>query len=136
MWEQIHDEHLASNRVMCVLYKKTENDDTFLLFEVNRAGQFVDYFISAQDAVAGENRVTSVCYGWDVLMVEQRGSVRDAFLSSVTENRLADEGCAHGAYTCVQVFHAAQVILGNEECERCEVCEWAETLSTPDAYLP
>lgn len=136
MWEQIHDEHLTPNRVMSVLYRKTENDDTFVLFEVNRAGQFVDYFISAQDAVVEGNRVTSICYGWDVLMVEAGGGVRDAFLSSVTENRLADEGCAHGAYTCVQIFHAAQVLLGNEECEGCEVCEWSETIHVPDAYLP
>lgn len=136
MWEQIHDEHLTPNRVMSVLYRKTENDDTFVLFEVNRAGQFVDYFISAQDAVVEGNRVTSICYGWDVLMVEARGGVRDAFLSSVTENRLTDEGCAHGPYTCVQIYHAAQVLLGNEECEGCEVCEWSETIHVPDAYLP
>jgi hypothetical protein len=28
------------------------------------------------------------------------------------------------------------VLLGNEECEGCEVCEWSETIHVPDAYLP
>jgi hypothetical protein len=99
-------------------------------------GLYISYYGGARDAITAENRLTQVCYGWDVLMSEADDKVRDAFFWSALEGRLGDDGCAHSPYTCDQVHHAAQVLLNNEECEGCEVCEWSETIHIPDAYLP
>ena len=136
MWQVIHTEELRADRTLTVFYRESENYDRSILFETNVDGLYISYYGGARDAITAENRITQVCYGWDVLMSEADDKVRDAFFWSALEGRLGDDGCAHSPYTCDQVYHAAQVLLGNEECEGCEVCEWSENLSVPDAYLP
>jgi hypothetical protein len=136
MWEIIHTEDWRADRTMSIFHRESENGDHFVLFEVNVDGLYISYYNDAIDAVRNENRLTQVCYGWDVLMAENDQKIRDAFFAAAANGWMGDDGCAHGPYTCDQVHHAAQVLLGNEECEGCEVCEWSENLSVPDAYLP
>ena len=136
MWETIHTEEMRADRTLTIFYRESENNDKSILFETNVQGLYISYYGGALDAINAVNRLTQVCYGWDVLMSEADSKVRDAFFWSTLEGRLGDDGCAHGPYACDQVFHAAQVLLGNEECEGCEVCEWSETIHVPDAYLP
>ena len=140
MWQVIHTEELRATRTLTIFYRESENYDRSILFETNVDGLYISYYGTARDAITAENRITQVCYGWDVLMSEaddfEHQNLRDAFFWSILENRLGDDGCAHSPYTCDQVHHAAQVLLNNEECEGCEVCEWSETIHIPDAYLP
>lgn len=137
MWQIIHTEELRADRTLSIFYRQSENGDDFVLFETNVEGLYISYYGDARDAITAENRLTQVCYGWDVLMAEQSDSkVRDALFAATLNNSLGDNGCAHNPYTCDQVHHAAQVLLGNEDCDGCEVCEWAATpLSVPDAYI-
>lgn len=136
MWQIIHTEELRADRTLSIFHKDSGYGDHNTLFETNVEGLYISYYGGARDAITAENRLTQVCYGWDVLMSEADERVREAFFSSALEGRLEDNGCAHNPYTCDQVHHAAQVLLGNEECEGCEVCEWSETIHVPDAYLP
>lgn len=137
MWQIIHTEELRADRTLSIFYRQSENGDDFVLFETNVDGLYISYYGDARDAITAENRLTQVCYGWDVLMAEQSDSkVRDALFAAALNNSLGDDGCAHDPYTCDQVHHAAQVLLGNEDCDGCEVCEWAETpLTVPNAYI-
>ena len=136
MWQIVHTEELRADRTLTIFHKDSGYGDHNTLFETNVEGLYISYYGTARDAITAENRITQVCYGWDVLMSEADDKVRDAFFWSALEGRLGDDGCAHGPYTCDQVHHAAQVLLGNDECEGCEVCEWSETIHVPDAYLP
>ena len=136
MWQIVHTEELRADRTLTIFHKDSGYGDHNTLFETNVEGLYISYYGTARDAITAENRITQVCYGWDVLMSEADDRVRDAFFWSALEGRLGDDGCAHGPYTCDQVHHAAQVLLGNDECEGCEVCEWSETIHIPDAYLP
>jgi len=136
MWQIVHTEELLADRTLTIFHKDSGYGDHKTLFETNVQGLYISYYGGALDALNAENRLTQICYGWDVLMSEADDRVRDAFFWSALEDRLGDNGCAHSPYTCDQVHHAAQVLLGNEECEGCEVCEWSETISVPDAYLP
>lgn len=137
MWEVIHTEELRADRTLTIYFQKAEDlSSDSALFETNVQGLYISYYGGVLDALNAVNRLTQICYGWDVLMSEADGTARDAFFWSILAGRLQDDGCAHGPYTCDQVHHAAQVLLGNEECEGCEVCEWSETISVPDAYLP
>lgn len=137
MWQIIHTEELRADRTLSIFYRQSENGDDFVLFETNVEGLYISYYGDARDAITAENRLTQVCYGWDVLMAEQSDSkVRDALFAAALNNSLRDNGCAHDPYTCDQVHHAAQVLLDNEECDGCEVCEWAATpLTMPNAYI-
>ena len=137
MWQIIHTEELRADRTLSIFHRQSENGDDFVLFETNVEGLYISYYGDARDAITAENRLTQVCYGWDVLMAEQSDSkVRDALFAAALNNSLGDNGCAHNPYTCDQVHHAAQVLLDNEECDGCEVCEWAATpLTVPDAYI-
>ena len=136
MWQIVHTEELRADRTLTIFHKDSGYGDHNTLFETNVEGLYISYYGTARDAITAENRITQVCYGWDVLMSEADDRVRDAFFWSALEGRLGDNGCAHSPYTCDQVHHAAQVLLGNDECEGCEVCEWSETIHVPDAYLP
>lgn len=136
MWQIVHTEELRADRTLTIFHKDSGYGDHNTLFETNVEGLYISYYGTARDAITAENRITQVCYGWDVLMSEADDRVRDAFFWSALEGRLGDDGCAHSPYTCDQVHHAAQVLLGNDECEGCEVCEWSETIHVPDAYLP
>ena len=136
MWQIVHTEELRADRTLTIFHKDSGYGDHNTLFETNVEGLYISYYGTARDAITAENRITQVCYGWDVLMSEADDKVRDAFFWSALEGRLGDDGCAHSPYTCDQVHHAAQVLLGNDECEGCEVCEWSETIHIPDAYLP
>jgi hypothetical protein len=136
MWQIVHTEELRADRTLTIFHKDSGYGDHNTLFETNVDGLYISYYGTARDAITAENRITQVCYGWDVLMSEADDRVREAFFSSVLDGRLGDDGCAHSPYTCDQVHHAAQVLLGNDECEGCEVCEWSETIHVPDAYLP
>jgi hypothetical protein len=136
MWQIVHTEELRADRTLTIFHKDSGYGDHNTLFETNVEGLYISYYGGVLDAINAVNRLTQICYGWDVLMSEADEKVREAFFASVLENRLEDDGCAHFPYTCDQVHHAAQVLLGNDECEGCEVCEWSETIHVPDAYLP
>lgn len=121
MWELIHDESLTADQTLSVWYKETENLDKSILFEVNRQGLTVGYYHTAMDAMYDRFPAASICYGWDVIQVE--GGEKDSFLNRVSDSDNINTAmtCDHD-FTCEEVFHAAQVILGNEECDGCEPC--------------
>ena len=121
MWELIHDESITSNENLSIWYRETENLDKFILFEMNKQGLTVAYYHNAFDAIDGRFAAAEICYGWDVLQVESRE--KDAFLTRVSmdDNIKSTISCDHD-FSCEEIFHAAQVVLGNEECEGCESC--------------
>jgi hypothetical protein len=121
MWEIIHDESITANENMTIWYKETENLDKSVLFEVNRQGLTIGYYHTAFDALDDRFPAAVICYGWDVIQVENRE--KDGFLDRVdnSDDITKAMGCDHD-FTCEEIFHAAQVILDNEECDGCEPC--------------
>jgi hypothetical protein len=82
------------------------------------------YYYTAADAMNNDNQAANICYGWDLLMSEGEDSVRGAWMNSVADNIGNDVmTCEHGAVDCERMFHAAQVILGNEDEDECDVCK-------------
>lgn len=126
MWELIHDESITANENLSIWYRESENLDKFVLFEMNKQGLTVAYYHNAFDAIDGRFPAAEICYGWDVLQVENRE--KDAFLTRISvEDEVYEKfgksivTCDHD-FTCDEILHAAQVVLGNEECDGCEPC--------------
>jgi hypothetical protein len=121
MWELIHDESITANENMSIWYKETENLDKSILFEVNKQGLSIGYYHTAFDAFDDRFPAAAICYGWDVIQVES--GEKDGFLSRVADSDDITHAitCDHD-FTCEEIFHAAAVLLDNEECEGCEPC--------------
>jgi len=120
-WNLVHDESLRADRVLTI-WRNESTDRT--LFEVNREGLYIMYYFTAADALLNENKVADICYGWDLAMSEGDDAVRGAWLNRVADNIGNDPmTCEHDHFTCNEMFHAAQVLLGNEDEDNCAVCE-------------
>jgi hypothetical protein len=121
MWEIIHEESITATENLSIWYKETENLDKSILFEVNRRGLTVTYYHTAFDALDDRFPAAAICYGWDVIQMESRE--KNGFLNRVGDSDDIANAitCSHD-FACEEIFHAAQVILGNEECEGCEPC--------------
>ena len=122
-WEVVHDEHIKSNITLRILVRR--GDDNRVLFERDDAGLGVSCYFNATDAIRGEFRISEICYGWDVIMSEDKDQVRSQWLDRVSEHMGSAKPltCAHDGYTCEQMFHTAQVILGNEDEDNCGTCQ-------------
>lgn len=119
-WDLIHDESLRADRTLTI-WRNNANDRT--LFEVNREALYISYYFTAADAMLNENKAADICYGWDFLMSEGDDAIRAAWLNRVASNVGGDPlTCEHDKWSCDQMFHAAQVILGNEDEDNCAVC--------------
>ena len=105
MWELIHDESITAS----------EN------IERNSQGLEIAYYHTAFDAFDDRFAAAAICYGWDVIQVES--GEKDGFLSRVADSDDITHAitCDHD-FTCEEIFHAAQVVLDNEECDGCEPC--------------
>jgi hypothetical protein len=120
-WNLIHDESLRADRTLTI-WRSESSDRT--LFEVNREGLYISYYFTAADALNNDNKAADICYGWDLVMSEGSDAVRGAWMNSVADNIGNDAmTCEHIRFTCDEMFHAAQVILGNDDEDNCAVCE-------------
>jgi len=120
-WNLVHDESLRADRTLTI-WRNEGRDRT--LFEVNREGLYISYYFTAADALSNDNKTADICYGWDLVMSEGDDAVRGAWMNRVSDNIGADTlSCEHTGFTCDEMFHAAQVILGNEDEDNCAVCE-------------
>lgn len=124
-WNLVHDEALRADRTLTI-WRNDSTDRT--LFEVNREGLYIMYYYTAADAMSNDNQAANICYGWDLLMSEGEDSVRGAWMNKVADNIGNDVmTCEHGEESCERMFHAAQVLLGNEDEDGCDVCKaWGE----------
>lgn len=130
-WSMIHDESIAASRSLRVLARVGSDKgyiDTPVLFERDDDGLYITYYFTAQDALVRENRIADICYGWDVLMAEGDDQTRldwyDLLVKHVSGEPIS---CLHKGYTCEQMFHAAAVLLGNEDEDNCVACAaWGE----------
>jgi hypothetical protein len=120
-WNLVHDESLRADRTLTI-WRNEGRDRT--LFEVNREGLYISYYFTAADALNNDNKTADICYGWDLVMSEGDDAVRGAWMNRVSDNIGADTlSCEHTGFTCDEMFHAAQVILGNDDEDNCAVCE-------------
>ena len=124
-WNLVHDESLRADRVLTI-WRNESTDRT--LFEVNREGLYIMYYFTAADAMNNDNQAANICYGWDLVMSEGDDAVRGAWMNRVANNIGNDVmTCEHGEESCERMFHAAQVLLGNEDEDGCDVCKaWGE----------
>ena len=131
-WSMIHDEDITASRSLRVLARLGDGKgyiDTPVLFERDDNGLDITYYFTAQDALARENKIGSICYGWDILMAEGDDAARLAWYDILVKRGHQAEtlSCLHTGYTCEQMFHAAAVLLGNEDEDNCAVCAvWCE----------
>lgn len=130
-WSMIHDESISASRSLRVLARVGDGKgyiDTPVLFERDDNGLDITYYFTAQDALARENKIGSICYGWDVLMAEGDDAARLAWYDLLVKHVSGEPlSCVHTGYTCEQMFHAAAVLLGNEDEDNCAVCAvWCE----------
>lgn len=120
-WNLVHDESLRADRTLTI-WRNEGRDRT--LFEVNREGLYISYYFTAADALNNDNKAADICYGWDLVMSEGDDAVRGAWMNRVSDNIGNDVmTCEHTGFTCDEMFHAAQVILGNDDEDNCAVCE-------------
>jgi hypothetical protein len=72
-WSMIHDESITASKSLRVLARLGDGKgyiNTPVLFERDDDGLYITYYFTAQDALARENKIADICYGWDVLMAE------------------------------------------------------------------
>lgn len=124
-WSTIHDESIAASKSLRVLARINDGYEMPVLFEREDEGLYMTYYFTAQDALDLSNRVADICYGWDIVMAEDKDEIRLAWLDRVSKNVGSKEvmSCEHDGYTCEQMFHTAQVILGNEDEDNCGTCQ-------------
>ena len=126
-WSTIHDEDISASRNLRVLARLGDASgfiNTPVLFERDDNGLDISYYYTAQDALERKNKIADICYGWDIIMSESEDAVRLAWLDLLVKRGHGAEplSCVHTGYTCEQMFHAAAVLLGNEDEDNCAVC--------------
>lgn len=125
-WSTIHDEDISASRNLRVLARLGDASgfvNTPVLFERDDEGLYISYYFTAQDALERKNKIGEICYGWDIIMSESEDAVRLAWLDLLVKHTGGDPlYCVHTGYTCNQMFHAAAVLLGNEDEDNCAVC--------------
>lgn len=126
-WSMIHDESITGNRNLRVLARVGDGKgyiDTPVLFERDDEGLYISYYFTAQDALERKNKIAEICYGWDVLMAEGDDAARLAWYDTLVKHVGGEQlSCTHTGFTCNEVFHAAAVLLGNEDEDNCAVCD-------------
>ena len=103
------------------------NADGYLVNEVNDQGLTYRYELVAF-SLDGRPKATA-CYGLANLYWEHHSIAAwlDLVLSVLRSQGNTDLCRTHSAvgFDCEQVYHAAQVVLGNEDCDGCEPCDSA-----------
>ena len=121
MWHIVHDESITANENLTIWMKDASGLDREILFERNSQGLEIAYYHTAFDGIYEKFPAAKICYGWDVIQMEN--NEKDAFLERVVDNQDIHRvlSCEHD-FTCEEIFHAAAVMLSNEECDGCEPC--------------
>lgn len=100
-----------------------------LIFVRNDQGLMYHVYSCMEDAVENNTdfALASVCYGWYNMKWERGGKkAHDDFLTacdrlSINFNHIPIR-CHENAGECEDAYHAAQVLLDNEECDGCDRC--------------
>jgi hypothetical protein len=135
-WLQVHQETpRADLNIEAWQHYEQKN----LLFVRDEAGLRVSVYSCAEDALDGKNdfALAEVCYGWYTLLWEQgKSEAHNDFLDDCDTRSAAGHGipfaCHDNPGECEDAFHAAQVILENEDCEGCDICT-EHRVSVPEA---
>jgi hypothetical protein len=125
-WLQVHQE---SPRAELNIEAWQQEEKKNLLFLRDEAGLRVSVYSCAEDALDGKNdfALAEVCYGWYSLLWEQgKREAHSDFLDDCdtrsAEGHNIPFACHDNPGECEDAFHAAQVILENEDCEGCDIC--------------
>lgn len=130
-WELVHTE-CPSGEITIEAWLATEDQPGHLIFIRNHQGLMFRVYSCAEDAVEDNTdfALADVCYGWYNLLWEKRGkSAHNDFLSDCDTRSEYFSGiehqftCHESSVECEDAYHAAAVVLGNEECAGCERCE-------------
>lgn len=124
-WDLVHEE-TPSGDVNIEVWQ--QEDLKHLIFVRNDQGLMYHVYSCMGDAVENNTdfALASVCYGWYNIKWEKGG--KDAHSKFLT---ICDEASAEGVETirchdnageCEDAYHAAQVLLDNEECDGCDRC--------------
>jgi hypothetical protein len=135
-WLQVHQETpRADLNIEAWQHYEQKN----LLFVRDEAGLRVSVYSCAEDALDGKNdfALAEVCYGWYALLWEQgKREAHNDFLDDCDTRSAAGHNipfaCHDHPGECEDAFHAAQVILENEDCEGCDICT-EHRVSVPEA---
>lgn len=135
-WLQVHQE---TPRADLNIEAWQQEEKKNLLFVREEAGLRVSVYSCAEDALDGKNdfALAEVCYGWYTLLWEQgKREAHSDFLGDCDTRSAAGHGipfaCHDNLGECEDAFHAAQVILENEDCEGCDICT-EHRVSVPEA---
>lgn len=135
-WLQVHQE---SPRADLNIEAWQQEEKKNLLFVRDEAGLRVSVYSCAEDALDGRNdfALAEVCYGWYTLLWEQgKREAHNDFLDDCDTRSAAGHNipfaCHDNPGECEDAFHAAQVILENEDCEGCDICT-EHRVSVPEA---
>ena len=135
-WLQVHQE---SPRADLNIEAWQQEEKKNLLFVRDEAGLRVSVYSCAEDALDGKNdfALAEVCYGWYTLLWEQgKREAHNDFLEDCDTRSAAGHNipfaCHDNPGECEDAFHAAQVILENEDCEGCDICT-EHRVSVPEA---
>jgi hypothetical protein len=135
-WLQVHQE---SPRADLNIEAWQQEEKKNLLFVRDEAGLRVSVYSCAEDALDGKNdfALAEVCYGWYTLLWEQgKREAHSDFLEDCDTRSAAGHNipfaCHDHPGECEDAFHAAQVILENEDCDGCEICT-EHRVSVPEA---
>ena len=135
-WLQVHQE---TPRADLNIEAWQQEEKKNLLFVRDEAGLRVSVYSCAEDALDGKNdfALAEVCYGWYTLLWEQgKREAHSDFLDDCDTRSAAGHNipfaCHDHPGECEDAFHAAQVILENEDCEGCDICT-EHRVSVPEA---
>lgn len=135
-WLQVHQE---SPRADLNIEAWQQEEKKNLLFVRDESGLRVSVYSCAEDALDGKNdfALAEVCYGWYTLLWEQgKREAHSDFLDDCDTRSAEGHGipfaCHDNPGECEDAFHAAQVILENEDCEGCDICT-EHRVSVPEA---
>jgi len=134
-WSEVHSE---SPRGDTTIEAWLQDEPRNLIFVRNDQGLHIRVYSTMEDAVAGDESMAlaNVCYGWYNLLWEQKSiEGHNDFLTDCDTRSAERHGvpfeCHENAGECEDAYHAAAVLLENEECDGCNACT-ENRVSVPD----
>jgi len=126
-WIPVHEEQPRADLSVEAWLNDEQNN---LIFIRGDRGLKYGVYSCMEDALDGNTdfALAEVCYGWYSLLWEVRKhKAHDDFLDDCDTRSKEGHGVAFSCHDnlgeCEDAFHAAQVVLGNEECEGCDICK-------------
>jgi hypothetical protein len=126
-WIPVHEEQPRADLSVEAWLNDDKNN---LIFVRGDRGLRYSVYSCMEDALDGNSdfALANVCYGWYTLLWEKsKHKAHDDFLDDCDTRSKEAHGiafeCHNNPGECDDAFHAAQVILGNAECEGCEICK-------------